>query len=151
MKGLRNRNLSVMYSSVFMGLPVLNCRNGLYNEYLESNYDLMGYICQRYSKVFAVRIDLRLPPNYGHVDTSVISRFIASMKSQIKADYLSKLLVSTGLVHQSDLINVWVKEVGEKNNTHYHICLFFNGNAYRSLGMFEKNNQDTHNCQIKIL
>lgn len=145
MKGLRNRNLSVMYSSVFMGLPVLNCRNGLYNEYLENNYNVMSCICQMYSKVFALRIDLRFSPGYDPIDTSVISRFIASMKSQVEADHLLKLRVQSGLVHKSDLFNIWVKEVGVNNNTHYHTCLFFNGNAYRSLGVFELGRYNMYN------
>lgn len=145
MEKLRNRNLSVVYSSVFMGLPILNCRNGLYKEYLESNLEVMEYICRRYSKVFSVRIDLRLPSGYNPIDTNVISRFIGSLKSQIKADYLSKIRLSEGLVHQSELFNVWVKEVGENNNTHYHVCLFFNGNAYRSLGVFEFGRNNMYN------
>ncbi|MEE1982843.1 inovirus-type Gp2 protein [Shewanella xiamenensis] len=28
-------------------------------------------------------------------------------------------------------------DLGNKARPHYHLCLFFNGNAYRSLGVFE--------------
>ncbi|WP_442199846.1 inovirus Gp2 family protein [Shewanella xiamenensis] len=101
---------------------------------------------QNYSKVFAVRVDLRFPDMFESSDTAVITRFFESLKAQLKADYQAKLRNTTdGQVHASELFYIWVKEISGRDKCHYHVCLFFNGHAYKSLGKFELGRANMYN------
>jgi hypothetical protein len=140
-----NRNLTVVNSSQFEGLSILGLENGFYAEYLQRNYEVMNHVLKKYSKVFAVRVDLHIPEGAKRMDTAVITRFMDSLKAQLKSDYLSKSRSSEGQVHASDVFYIWVKEVSNTGRDHYHICLFFNGHAYRCLGLYQLGRNNLYN------
>ncbi|MCL1090931.1 inovirus Gp2 family protein [Shewanella profunda] len=75
-----------------------------------------------------------------------MTRFLDSLKAQLKAGFLAKLR-NTDLcqVHASELFYIWVKEMSGRDKCHYHVCLFFNGNAYKSLGKFELGRANMYN------
>lgn len=141
-----NRNLTVLTTPQYDGLHTLSLKNGTIEEYLFNIRSVMDCVVQNYSKVFAVRVDLRFPDMFESGDTAVITRFFESLKAQLKADYLAKLRdTSLGQVHESELFYIWVKEISGRDKCHYHVCLFFNGHAYKSLGKFELGRANMYN------
>lgn len=145
----KNKKLNILFCNECCGLPILRFKDGVYEEYLIKNYIVINQALIMYSKVFAVRVDLRLFDEYESYDNSEITRFIESLKAQVKADYIAKTKHSDGFVHKSDVLYIWVQETGEHNKPHYHLCLFFNGNAYRSLGKFELGRSNMYNRIVK--
>lgn len=145
MSQYKNRNLTVLNAKDFRGLPILQFKNGVYGEYLYNNLNLICHALNRYSKVFAVRVDLRFPDYYDTDDNRCVTRFIESLKAKVAADYIVKCKNTEGFVHQSEVLYIWVQETGQLNRPHYHLCLFFNGNAYRSLGVFELGRPNMYN------
>ncbi|MBW3513369.1 inovirus Gp2 family protein [Shewanella sp. NKUCC01_JLK] len=141
-----NRNLTVLTTPQYDGLHTLSLKNGTVEEYLFNIRSVMDCVVQNYSKVFAVRVDLRFPDMFESGDTAVITRFFESLKAQLKADYQAKLRNTTdGQVHASELFYIWVKEISGRDKCHYHVCLFFNGHAYKSLGKFELDRANMYN------
>lgn len=86
-----NRNLTVLTTPQYDGLQTLSLKNGTIEEYLYKIRSVMDYVVLNYSKVFAIRVDLRFPDTFESSDTAVITRFFESLKAQLKADYLAKL------------------------------------------------------------
>ncbi|MCT8857518.1 inovirus Gp2 family protein [Shewanella xiamenensis] len=145
----KNRNLNILLCNEYCGLPILRFKDGVYEQYLDKNYRVINQSLIMYSKVFAVRVDLRLSDEYESYDNRAVTRFIESLKAQVKADYIAKTKHSDGFVHKSDVLYIWVQETGEHNKPHYHLCLLFNGNAYRSLGKFELGRTNMYNRIVK--
>lgn len=101
-----------------------------------------------YPRTTAIRIDLRLPyvsdpqnhfdvdfPSHNlKVDHAVISRFIDSLKAQIREDLKRKMNVRDR-VHPCRVRYFWVRELGSSSEQfHYHLILFFNKDTYAHLG-----------------
>lgn len=145
----KNRNLNILHCNEYCNFSILGLKNGVYEEYLIRNYKVINQALIKYIKVFAVRVDLRFPDEYEPYDNRTVTRFIESLKAQVKADYTSKAKHSDGFVHKSDVLYIWVQETGDHNKPHYHLCLFFNGNAYRSLGKFELGRSNMYNRIVK--
>lgn len=51
-------------------------------------------------------------------------------------------------VHRHDLRYVWAKERDTSHHDHYHVRLFLNANAYRTLGRLDK---DDGNLSVRLL
>uniref|UniRef100_Q0HVU5 YagK/YfjJ C-terminal domain-containing protein n=1 Tax=Shewanella sp. (strain MR-7) TaxID=60481 RepID=Q0HVU5_SHESR len=146
MGSIFNRNLTVLTTPQYNGLQILSLKNGMIEEYLDKIRSVMDSAVLKYSKVYAVRVDLRFPDTFELIDTAVITRFFESLKAQLKADYLAKLRdTSIGQVHESELFDIWVKEICGRDKCHYHVCLFFNGHAYNRLGKFELGRANMYN------
>lgn len=90
------------------------------------------------SRIFIVRIDLRFPLDVKHKkDSRVISRFFESLKSKLKA-HEKRNKKDKKRIYHNKLKYVWVREIGPINkHQHYHCVLFFNKDAFCSLGNFE--------------
>lgn len=90
------------------------------------------------SRIFIVRIGLRFPLNVKHKkDSRVISRFIESLKSKLKA-HEKRNKKDKKRIYPNRLKYVWVREIGPINkHQHYHCTLFFNKDTFFSLGNFE--------------
>ncbi|WP_107947279.1 inovirus Gp2 family protein [Shewanella baltica] len=146
MASVFNRNLTVLTTPQYDGLQTLYFKNGAIEEYLNKISKVINGVVMEYSKVFAIRVDLRFPDTFESSDTAVITRFFESLKAQLKADYQAKLRNTTdGQVHASELFYIWVKEMSGRDKCHYHVCLFFNGHAYKSLGKFELGRANMYN------
>ncbi|MCS6115877.1 inovirus Gp2 family protein [Shewanella baltica] len=146
MDSIFNRNLTVLTTPRYDGLQTLSFKNGAIEEYLNKIIKVINGVVMEYSKVFAIRVDLRFPDTFESSDTAVITRFFESLKAQLKADYQAKLRNTTdGQVHASELFYIWVKEMSGRDKCHYHVCLFFNGHAYKSLGKFELGRANMYN------
>lgn len=104
-------------------------------------------VLEQSSRNFIVRIDLRFPLKVKHKnDSRVISRFFESLKSKLKA-HEKRNKKDKKRIYSNKLKYVWVREIGPINkNQHYHCVLFFNKDAFFSLGRFE----DTYNLYSMI-
>lgn len=90
-------------------------------------------------RVTAIRVDLRLPDNFDDsiLNTSIMTRFIESMKAKVDAD-LKRKEQTWHRKLACDLKYVWVREFGPKNGKrHFHVLLLVNKDVYHSLGDFK--------------
>ena len=130
-----NTNLSLFTSNQYKGNPVYTKRGALVESYLEGCAATLARALTAYPKTCAIRIDLRFPINAVKTDEAAISRFIASLKAQIKADQLSSIKnIKIQRVHPCDLRFVWTREKNTALYHHYHVLLLLNGHAYNCLG-----------------
>ncbi len=98
-------------------------------------------VLEQSSRIFIVRIDLRFPLKVKHKnDSRVISRFFESLKSKLKA-HEKRNKKDKKRIYPNKLKYVWVREIGPINkNQHYHCVLFFNKDAFFSIGDFKNTN-----------
>ena len=136
---------NITNQSRYLTLPLLPSKRGYFTNYLRRNLEVLEHAFRTYSKVFAFRVDLRLPDDFNYYDTNLITRFFASLKAMLNADYANKKRNSTSYVHPSELIYVWTRELGHSGKPHYHVCILLNGHAYRSLGVFQEGRENLYN------
>jgi hypothetical protein len=135
MRHPHNKNLVVTAENTWQGLPILDHRGLVVVNYLQRIHQVMGKALTVHPRTCAFRCDLRFPAYGYEPDTAVISRFIDSLKAQMKADELRKIKAQKR-VHSNQLRYIWVKECDSANNWHYHVCLFVNRDVYFTLGLF---------------
>ncbi|MDX4945477.1 inovirus Gp2 family protein [Providencia manganoxydans] len=96
-------------------------------------------------RITAIRVDLRFPTykddEFPYQDDSgVITRFIESLKAQLKVDVPRRSLQWNRKL-TCQLHYVWVREFGEINNKkHYHVILLLNKDLYHSVGHYQQEN-----------
>ena len=143
-------HLTLHTQPIYGGLPLLNCAGGFVSEYLERLYCAIQRTTQRYSKVFAVRVDLHFPQYYSSIDHSVLSNeylhlFIKSLRGQLKK-YSDQRRQSGQRVHEVGFNYVWAREYGpESEKPHFHLLLLFNGHAFNTLGCFSDDCESLYN------
>ena len=127
----------------------LNANHGALNDLiLDKLISTTNKAIDEHPRTMAVRVDLRLPyipdsknpsdwdsPSHElKIDNAVISRFIASLKAQVRQD-LKKKQNDGRRIHPCRVRYCWVRELGDNSEQcHYHIVLFFNKDAYAHLG-----------------
>ncbi|WP_429218558.1 inovirus Gp2 family protein [Aeromonas veronii] len=99
-----------------------------------------------YSSIFAIRVDLRFtepeggcpdsPVCFQNAEGQVMKRFIASLKSQLKA-YDERRIRAGIRFHPTKLRYVWVCEQNEAELPHYHLLIVLNKAAYWRLNSFQ--------------
>lgn len=126
----------LVYGSQWNGYPLLDQYSPFIENYLYKNLLAIEHATEQYPRIFAIRVDLHLPPGYDETDTSVISRFFESMNSQIYEDYVRH--ANRGVyLNSCRLRYLWAKERGPENgNIHYHVCLLLNHKRYAALGRY---------------
>ena len=101
---------------------------------------------QKHPRITAIRVDLHYPPVIDNGDTITcfpnlspgeISRFRNSLNAKINADQHSKKQQGKRTYATSVCI-IWAKEYTQSFKCHYHVCLFFNKDAYYHLGDYER-------------
>lgn len=127
------------------------------HEQLETSLGVIMNFLHRYPRVFAVRVDLRFPqiPVMDDPDmptsfppeieeAKAITRFMASLKSQIQAARHRK-----GKTGKPFFLGyIWVKEQVTSQYPHYHVVLLFNRDDYGYLGDYS--NLDGDNMATRI-
>ncbi|MGL5953373.1 MAG: inovirus Gp2 family protein [Providencia rustigianii] len=115
-----------------------------YNQdYLNKIKQTIHKALMTHRRITAIRVDLRFPTykddEFPYQDDSgVITRFIESLKAQLKFDIPKKALQWNRKL-SCKLHNVWVREFGEINGKkHYHVILFFNKDVYHTVGNFKQ-------------
>ncbi len=131
----QNKNLTFHSQATYQDLPVLEQRGGLIENYLRSIDIAIRRSLAEYPRTYAIRVDLRLPPSKEPISSRVISKFIDSLKAQIRADLDGRRRRGVR-VHPCRLRYIWVKERSEALQHHYHVLLLLNNDTYRRLGDF---------------
>ncbi|MBS0849685.1 inovirus Gp2 family protein [Citrobacter sp. JGM124] len=119
---------------------------------------------KEYPRTMVLRLDLHFPADKQKTyrkDSTLVTKFIASLKSQIDAEYKRKDK-SEVRVHKTSIRYIWVREVSAlkhgvalENNeqqTHYHVALMLNKDAYAYPGTFYKQDgRYAHNLSFMIM
>lgn len=126
-----------------------------YNPYhINRIHDTLQHALSEYPRTYILRIDLRFPDEYYtyyHDDSTVMTRFMASLKSQIKQTQLRKYKQGKR-VHPCRVRYVWSREFGQKGKKHYHVALMLNNDAYGYVGTFYPvNGRYVHNLALMIM
>ena len=126
-----NTNLTLTSANEFNGKSIMTTHGPLVINYLKRCEEVMNAALNEYIRVCALRVDLRYPCFYSDigVETNVISKFIASLKSQINVDLKRK-----DKIGKCNLRFVWAKEQHDSNRPHYHLMLFLNKDIYHTNG-----------------
>lgn len=91
-----------------------------------------------YTRVLALRVDLRLPDTPAATDAAVISRFTDSLKARINA-YFRRQLREEKRIWPTTLRFIWAREFGEiKGKKHYHVVLLVNRDTWCVPGDYKK-------------
>lgn len=111
-----------------------------YNQYhINRIHETLQKSLHEYPRTFVLNIVLRFPDaNYENykADHTLITRFIESLKSQIKQTQKRKVKQGKR-VHPCNVRYVWAREFGEeKGKKHYHVALMLNNDAYCSAGTY---------------
>lgn len=136
--------------SIYNALPLINCSDGFVEEYLEKLSCTIMRSVQTYSKVFAVRVDLRFPQYYAPYDMKTFSneylrRFIKVLRDRLQR-YKAGKQQSGQRVHNLKFEYVWAREYGPSSDRpHFHLLLLFNGHAFNSLGQFSNDHESLYN------
>ncbi|WP_429154688.1 inovirus Gp2 family protein [Aeromonas media] len=111
--------------------------------YLDRSLEVVYSALNEWPRVFALRLDLRfadvhpcgdsdIPDCFQRQDPQVITRFIESLKSQLREAHRRK-----GHRHAfAALKYIWVREQVTGMCPHYHLVLFFNKDHYAFLGNY---------------
>ncbi|MCO1948124.1 inovirus Gp2 family protein [Pseudomonas aeruginosa] len=132
-----NTNLHLYHSSTFQGLPVMAEKGPFIEQYLTRLHSTIECSLKQYSRVFAFRVDLRLPlgvelPDYVYTN-EVISRFLESFKAKIEHDR-QRARTRYRYAHDSRVRYVWAREESRGERPHYHLLILLNGDAYFTVG-----------------
>ena len=141
-------HLTLHAQSTYEGLPVLNCAGGMVSKYLERWYLTLNHATQRYSKVFAVRVDLQFPSYYSScqvLSNEYLHVFIKSLRHRLKQHRDQRKRLGQH-VYCTDFDYVWAREYGsDRDRPHFHLILLFNGHAFNSLGHFSSECESMYN------
>lgn len=132
-----NTNLHLFTGSAFEGLPIQADKGPFVREYLHSLRATMANALGDHPRVFAFRVDLRLPagmdlPDYAYTNT-VIKSFIESFKAKLK--HAQHAAAKNNIrVHNCKVRYVWAREFGSHGRPHYHLLFLLNQDAFYTLG-----------------
>lgn len=107
---------------------------------------------KEHPRTLVLRIDLYLPDTTFNTDSTLMTRFIASLNAQIDADIQKRRNTDTR-VHPCTLRYVWAREFHRDGRKHYHMALFLNKDTYAYPGTYhpDKNGEYTHNLSLMIM
>lgn len=132
---LNKTNLIASDNFSYNGYNIISHRGKIILNYMDIIYKVLNNSLKENNRVLAIRVDLRLPSNFCNNDTTVISRFFASLKAKVAADYKAKS-ERLNRVHDCNMRYVWVKEQLTSDQPHYHVVIFVNYDYYHVLGDF---------------
>lgn len=116
--------------------------------------DTINKSLNEYPRTLLLRADLRLPEinaSMYHVDSTLITRFMTSLKAQIDAD-LQKKQKAGKRVYPCRVRHVWVREFNQDGKKHYHLVLLFNKDTYAYPGNYTSTNGEySHNLAFMIM
>lgn len=99
--------------------------------------DTFSFALNAYSRVMALRVDLRLPDTPAATDAAVISRFTDSLKARIDA-LQARQRREGKRVWPTTLRFVWAREFGEiKGKKHYHAVMLLNRDTWCGPGDYQ--------------
>ena len=130
-----NTNLKLFSNNIYKGQYVYTQRGALIENYLEGCMATLDQALHSHPRTLAIRVDLRFPINAVKTDEASISRFMSSLRAQIKADQRHKANAGQR-VHPCGLRFVWTREKDTALYHHYHVLLLLNADSYNCLGSY---------------
>ncbi|MCT5252126.1 inovirus Gp2 family protein [Pseudomonas aeruginosa] len=132
-----NNNLSLHYDDTYDGLPVMSETGPFIREYLSDLKHTIDLALAEYPRVFAFRVDLRLPrgielPDYAYTN-QVISDFFESFTRKIRYDQ-ERVRQRDGYARGCKVRYAWSREVPRGGRPHYHVLILLNRDAYYTVG-----------------
>jgi hypothetical protein len=144
----QNTNLNLYFEDSYQGFPVQTMHGPLIVEYLDLLYLTVQRAVNEHPRVFAFRVDLRLPQNMDSDpylgSNRMIERFIESFKAKIRHNR-TQAKHKYGRAHDTAVRYVWAREVGRCGRPHFHLVIFLNNDAFGSLGVFEPGRENMFN------
>lgn len=143
----QNRNLNLSRQSTYKGLQVQTNRGPVVSEYLERVEQVINQSLQLHGRIFAFRLDLRFPSEQyqPYLNSNlVLVRFIASFKAKIKHNR-DKAKLLNPYAHDTSVLYVWCREMGQHGIPHYHLAILLNNDAFCTLGKFEMERNNLFN------
>jgi len=134
-----NTNLSIFTGSEFKGLPIMENKGPFVYQHLDRTLNTINLALNDYSRVCAIRFDLRFPENgthYDHTTNSVIKVFVGSLREKVKSGR-NRAAKSNKRAHDTVVRYTWAREIGAGVNPHYHFLILLNKDAYYSVGSFD--------------
>jgi hypothetical protein len=147
-----NTNLILHNESTFHDWPIQYNKGPFIQQYLHRLEDTMLNALTQYPRVFAFRIDLRLPSGVKLSDSvypnRVIERFIDSFKAKLKHNRSMARQLNPH-AHDSKVRYVWAREQGQHGKPHYHVAIMLNRDAFTALGKFELGRDNMFNRLVE--
>jgi hypothetical protein len=137
-----NPNLSLLKTPFWDGLPVQSQQGMLIEDYLSRIHDVLRNALAEHRRTCVFRVDLKFPAVGYEPDTSVITRFIGSLKSQLHAD-ASRKQREGQRVYPCTLRYIWVREQHTSSHWHYHVAILVNRDRFNSWGRFKSPSEYT--------
>lgn len=143
-----NPNLTLHYENSYLGLPVQVEKGPFVLEYLHRLHQTTYRAIDQYRRVFAFRLDLRLPssqvPQFLTHENEIIERFTESLRAKIRHNR-RVAAQENKWVHDTVVRYVWAREVGQLGRPHYHLAILLNGDAFCALGKYETGRDNMFN------
>lgn len=144
----QNTNLHLHYEDSYQGFSVQTMHGPLIVEYLNLLHLTVQRALNEYPRVFAFRVDLRLPESVCPVlylsSNNVMESFIGSFKAKVKHNR-SMATQQYGRAHDTTVRYVWAREIGRCGRPHFHLIFFLNNDAFCSLGVYEQGRENMFN------
>lgn len=143
-----NKNLTLVSDTCYRGNQVIHTRGPLIVEYLDRAIDVIDFALSQYRRIFAFRVDLRLPDATSsgtypaHYEENTMERFFTSFRYQILKQHREK--GADRYFHQTKVRYIWAREQRGRK-PHYHVMMVLNGNAFCALGKFELDRNNLYN------
>lgn len=114
--------------------------------------DTLDKALKEHPRTLVLKIELYIPDTSYNADSTLMTRFIASLNAQIAAD-IQKRSNNGARVHPCTLRFVWAREFHEDGRKHYHLGLLFNKDTYAYPGTYhpDEKGQYTHNLSLMIM
>lgn len=132
-----NKNLTLYTGATWKGLPIQEDYCPMIEQYLELIHMTMWNALNENNRISIPRFDIHFKRASLQEAKKVISRFIASLKAQIRADEERKRREGKR-VYRCRIRCIWAKERNRSHNPHYHVALLLNKEAYFTLGQLKE-------------
>lgn len=143
-----NTNQTLYTDSMYKGLSVMQNCGPLIEQYLKGLHAVVEDSLQAYGRVFAFRVDLRFPDQWGingeFLQNEVVSKFIESFKAKIRHNR-NCARQHNPYAHDTVVRYAWAREIGQQGWPHYHFVFLLNENAFFALGQFEMGRDNMFN------
>ncbi|MEX8626407.1 inovirus Gp2 family protein [Salmonella enterica] len=136
--------------------PYISKLHGPCNQHhINRIHDTLSKSLSTHPRTYVRRIDLRIPDvcyEQYRTDSTLITRFMESLKSQIKQTQKRKRMEGKR-VHPCNVRYVWSREFGdERGKKHFHIALMLNNDVYCSTGTYcPVGDMYIHNLALMIM
>jgi len=125
----------VIHGDFWEGMEVFSKRGPLRVSYLEDIHDVISHMRRIHPRLMVFRIDLRIPGDYDKPEDKLMTRFFASFNAKIEALEI-RAMRSKKRVRHSEVGYIWAKERDNSVNSHFHVAIFLNHDAFHRLGGF---------------